>query len=283
VLLLTTAAAVTGWYLTEGRFTSAPALASLSQAEATRVAEQAGLRLRVEDAYSETVPRGQIISTDPGPGTKVPDGGEMDAVVSRGPERYPMPSVVGLTRSAAATILSLAHLTTGKVTASWSDTAPVDTVLEASARAGARLKPQTAVDLTLSKGPRPVPVPDWTGKPADAAVRALKKAGFTVVQKSENSDTVPAGQVAAQTPSSGTGAKGDTVTVTRSLGPVLATVPNVRLMTVAAAQQVMGEAGFQTTVEGSPGRDLSLGFVVSTDPPARSQAPRGSTITLHVV
>jgi serine/threonine-protein kinase len=283
VLLLTTLAVLAGWYLTEGRFTTAPALASLSQKDAEQVASRSGLDLRVSEAYSESVPRGSVISTEPGPGAKILDGGQIDAVVSRGPERYPVPTVVGLTREAAAAALVNARLKPGPVTEAWSSSVPAGTVVKAGAAAGARVKPGTAVALTLSKGPKPIPVADWTGKDTGKAVAALEKAGFTVEVTTKNSDRVAKDRVLAQSPDSGSGQKGDTIRLTRSLGPVLVTVPNVRAMGVKAAEQVMKDAGFKTRVRAAAVNYIGVGFVVSTDPKARSQAPKGSTITLYVV
>ena len=98
-----------------------------------------------------------------------------------------------------------------------------------------------------------------------------------------HSDEVPVGEVISQTPGPGSGQKGDTVELTRSLGPVLVTVPNVRAMGVRAAEQVMRDAGFRTRVQAAAVNYIGVGFVVSTDPKARSQAPKGSTITLFVV
>ncbi|HWJ52607.1 MAG TPA: PASTA domain-containing protein [Propionibacteriaceae bacterium] len=60
-------------------------------------------------------------------------------------------------------------------------------------------------------------------------------------------------------------------------------MPNVRSMGVSAAERVMAEAGFQTRVQAAPVNYLGLGFVVYTNPRARSAAPKGSTITLFVV
>jgi serine/threonine-protein kinase len=156
-------------------------------------------------------------------------------------------------------------------------------VLAASPAAGSEIAPQTPVALTVSRGPKPIKVADWTGKSADAAVKALKKLGFTVVEKSDHSDKVAADLVLSQSPDSGSGAKGDTVTVTRSLGPVLVTVPNVRAMGVRAAEKVMSDAGFQTRVRPAAINYLGLGYVVTTRPKIRTQAPKGSTITLYVV
>ena len=99
VVMISASAALAGWYLTEGRFTTAPALDSLSKADAERVASKVGLSIDFSEAYSETVARGMVISTNPGPGTKILRGGKIDAALSKGPERYPMPVVVGLSQS----------------------------------------------------------------------------------------------------------------------------------------------------------------------------------------
>jgi beta-lactam-binding protein with PASTA domain len=283
VLLLTTLALLAGWYLTEGRFTTAPALASLTSADAKQVAEHAGLDLRVQEAYSETVPRGAVITTEPGPGAKILDGGQLDAIVSRGPERYPVPTLTGLSRAAATAALENVGLRPGKVTGAWDETVPAGTVLAAGTAAGAQVKRGTAVAFTVSKGPKPVKITDWTGKDADDAVSALEKAGLEVEVTTAHSDEVPTGRVVSQSPGPGSGKKGDTVRLTRSLGPVLVTVPNVRAMGVRAAEKVMQDAGFKTRVQAAAVNYIGVGFVVSTDPKARSQAPKGSTITLYVV
>ena len=102
-----------GWYLTEGRFTATPALTALPQAEAATVAQQEGLQIDFVDEYTETVAPGVVIDTEPVAGTKVPDGGSITAVVSKGPERYAMPKVVGLGQAAATGAIKDANLTSG--------------------------------------------------------------------------------------------------------------------------------------------------------------------------
>ena len=104
-----------------------------------------------------------------------------------------------------------------------------------------------------------------------------------MVIKTEHSDKIAKDQVISQDPQSGQGMKGDKVTVTRSLGPVLVTVPNVSRMGVKAAQGVMKEAGFKTKVQPVAVNYIGIGFVVYTNPRARTEAPKGSTITLYVV
>ncbi len=283
VLLLTAVAALAGWYLLEGRFTSTPALATLSKVEAEQVASKSGLEIRFEETYHETIARGQVVATDPSAGARVMRGTRIEAAVSLGPERYAMPSVVGLSQAAAEAAIQKANLAVGKVSGGYSETVATGIVLSASKSAGASLKRDAAISLVISQGPKPIKIKSYVGKPIEDAAAALTKAGFTVQVKEENSDKVAKDKVISQDPRSGTGMKGDTVTLTKSLGPVLVTVPNVRSMGVRAAEKVMRDAGFKTRVQAVTINYIGVGFVVYTNPSARSQAPKGSTITLFVV
>ena len=283
VVMISASAALAGWYLMEGRFTTAPALDSLSRAEAERVASKVGLSIDFSEAYSETVARGLVVSTNPEPGTKILRGGKIDAALSKGPERYPMPVVVGLSRSAAEAAIEKAKLAVGKVADGYSDQAAPGTVLSASERSGARLKKGTAVDLVVSSGPKPLVITNYTGTPYDAAAAALSSAGFRVVERSAYSKKVAKDLVLRQNPAKGRGAKGETITLTRSLGSLQVTVPNVQRMALPAARKVMREAGFKTEVQRVGINRPGVDFVVYTNPGARTPASKGATITLYVV
>ena len=283
VVLISASAALAGWYLTEGRFTTAPALDSLSRAEAEQVAGKVGLSIDFSEAYSETVARGMVISTKPGPGTKILKGAKIVAAVSKGPERYPMPAVVGLSKSAAEAAIEKSKLTVGKVADGYSDQVAVGTVLSASQQPGVRLKKRTAVNLVVCAGPKPIPITDYRGTPYDAAAAALNSAGFRVVEKSGYSPKVAKDLVLRQDPHSGGVAPGATITLTRSLGPQLITVPNVQRMAVPAARKVMREAGFKTQLQPIGINRDGLGYVVYTNPGAQAELVKGSTIILYVV
>ena len=283
VLLLTTGVAVAGWYLTTGRFTSTPALASLSQSEAERVADRAGLDIQFTEDFSESVPRGRVIETDPSAGSKILKGGRMVAAVSGGPERFAMPTVVGLSRDAAETAVQRANLSLDEVNEQYSDTVRDGVVISASKKPGSSLKRGTEIDLVVSKGPAPIPVKNYVGEKFSAAEAALGRAGFRVAVERQHSDEVAKGLVLAQDPTSGEGQRGDTITLTESLGPVLVRVPNVSRMGINAAEQVMAKKGFKTRVRPVAINYLGLGYVAFSGPQARSQAPKGSTITLYVV
>jgi beta-lactam-binding protein with PASTA domain/serine/threonine protein kinase len=283
VLIVATSAALAGWYWAEGRFTTAPALTMLTESEAGRVAKQAGLRIDFKEGFSETIAKGRVISTDPAAGARLRDGAQMHATVSKGPERYAMPVVGGLSRTDAVAALKQARLDVGKIAEEYSRSVLDGTVLRASERAGTLLRKGTDVDLVVSRGPQPLTVVNYEGTGADTAIRELKQLGFAVAVSTERSETVARGLVIRQSPRGGTGIRGDTINITRSLGPNLVTVPNVRSMEVRAAEQVMKKAGFKTEIKASPLRGTGTGFVVYTTPRARSQVPKGSTITLFVI
>lgn len=283
VLLLTVIAAATGWYLTKGRFTTAPALTSMTQDEAAAAAREASLRIAFQQVYSESAAKGTVISTDPNAGTEIVSGRTLTAVVSKGPERYAMPKVVGQSRADAEAALTKNHLTVGEVTENYHESVPKDQVIKASEKAGAKIKRDTEVELTVSRGPRPIDIADYTGEDADGAEQKLKKAGFLVQASTKHSSKVDKGLVLSQTPEGGTGKKGDTVEIVRSLGPVMKTVPNVKAMGIKAATEVMEDAGF--TVDKKPVAEnfLGVGFVAFSDPAAGTKAPKGSKITLYYV
>ena len=86
-----------------------------------------------------------------------------------------------------------------------------------------------------------------------------------------------------QNPSSGRGEPGDSITLTRSLGSKLITVPNVQRMAVPAAKKAMRQAGFKTKVQPVGVNRAGAGLVIYSNPGAGSPAPKGSTIILFVV
>jgi len=194
-----------------------------------------------------------------------------------------MPAVVGLSQAAAEASIQQARLIVGKVANGFSEHVAAGVVLSASEKEGARLKKGTAVNLVVSNGPKPLVITNYQGTPYDAAVAALNTAGFRVVQRSTYSNKVAKDLVLSQNPRSGHGAPGDTITLTRSLGQNLLSVPNVQHMAVPAARKVMREAGFKTKVQPVAINRPGVGYVVYTDPPARTEAPKGSRITLYVV
>jgi serine/threonine-protein kinase len=283
VLLLAVAAGIGGWWYGSGRYTTTPGVINLSAAQAEQRIEAAGLVYREGDpAYSETVAEGDVISTEPAGGSRILDGGTVTVVISLGKERYEVPIVRGMPLDAAKQALAERHLEVGDVDRKFSSRVRKGTVLGSTPESGTMLKPGRAVDLVVSKGPRPIKVPDFTGKDAERAEKKLTALGFEVEATSKHDDTVPEGDVITQTPSSGTLFRGDVVELTVSKGPVLVEVPDLTASGVEAATEKLKELGFQVRTEPGPNY-LGLGFVSSSDPAPGTMAPKGSVVTLYLV
>jgi eukaryotic-like serine/threonine-protein kinase len=283
VLLLAVAAAVGGWWFGAGRFTTTPGVVNLSARAAGAKVAAAGLTFRVAGrAYSETVPVGAVVRTRPAGGHNVPRHGTVSAVVSRGPERHPVPSLATMPLASARTALTGSHLTVGEASYAWSDKVAKGVVLRSDPRPGTVLRRGAAVDLVVSKGPAPVRVPHLTGKDADAGTSTLRRLGLKVASTERNSRTVAKGDVISQAPASGRLLRGDTVRLVVSKGPVLVEVPEVRRMSAEHATSALEKAGFRVSTDHVQ-YYLGLGIVVQETPGAGDLAPQGSTITISVI
>jgi serine/threonine-protein kinase len=187
-----------------------------------------------------------------------------------------------MTVAEARARIQAAKLKVGKVTEEFSEKVPDGQVVAAKPGPGANLKRGAAVAMTVSKGRRPIEVPDLTGQDADTAARELSDLGLTVdATRQENSDSVPEGRVLSQSPSNGTLFRGDPVTLVVSKGPVLVDVPNVVGQQLQQAQQALEAAGFTVEVRRALGG--FFGTVRLQDPAGGGKARKGSTVTLTIV
>jgi serine/threonine-protein kinase len=283
-LLLATGIGLGAWWFGWARYTTVPTVLDQTQASATAELDDAGFDVALADGvFSESVEKGHVVSTEPGPGERVLPGETVTLVVSLGVEKYPVPDLEGLTRDQAEAALAEVQLELGRVEEKFSETVDQGLVVKQGEEPGTRLRPGTAVDLVVSKGRKPIGVGDWVGKDADQAQRVLERKGLVVDRSQEQyDDDVPAGAVIAQTPPGGTLYRGETVTLVVSQGPELVTVPNVRAQGVASATQELEALGFVVRTQNAAGY-LGLGYVFSQDPSAGEQVPRGSTITLTLI
>jgi serine/threonine-protein kinase len=283
VMLLTVGLSGAAWYLAAGpgAYTTTPALLNLTQDRAVAKAERAGFTLRVTGSdFSETVPAGRVLETDPAPRARVRKDATIKAVVSKGPERYAVPDVTNRTRRAAVARLEESNLTVGEVSRSYSDTVRKGRVISSDPAAGTELKRDQAVNLVVSRGVKPVPVPDVTGEPIEAARAAIAEAGLSpVVAQERNHPDVPKGSVISQSPADGMLLKGSDVQLVVSKGPPLVTVPDVTDQKVEDAARILREAGFEVETRGT----RFLNRVFRQSPGSGDKAPKGSTVTITTI
>ncbi|TYL46159.1 Stk1 family PASTA domain-containing Ser/Thr kinase [Nocardioides sp. BGMRC 2183] len=288
ILLLVLAIGGGAYWFGWGRYTSAPGVVGMSDADATAELEAAGFTVEHDDpVYSESVEKGDVVSTDPDTGSRVLSGGTITLTVSRGPELNDVPDVAGLSQDEARDRLADAKLVVGRVIERYSETVPDGDVIRTDPRFGTpkaeKLPVDSAVRLIVSKGRQPIKVKDWVGKDAEEATAYWEGKGLSVdVTEREFSDDVDEGAIISQDPANGTLHRGDTVSITVSNGPELIEVPSVFYDSAEDAVEKLEGLGFKVVTERAA-IYFNGSLAYSTDPPAGSEIPKGSTVTVYVV
>ena len=267
------------WLLSGALYATTPSVLGLTRAAAAARLDAAGLSATFTQAFSETVPQGQVIESDPGPGAHTRKDSPVTVVLSSGPERIAVPSIIGKPLDAARKTLTDAGLAPGTTSADFSDAIPQGSVIGTDPPVGKALARQTPVSLVISKGPAPQPVPQVVGLPVEEAQAQLTDQGFAADIDPDQvfSDTVDAGSVAAQDPDD-TAGPGATVTLTVSRGPQLFPVPSVRGQSQADATATLEAAGFRVrAVQLNP---FGAPRVRNQNPGGGDQKPKGTTVTI---
>jgi len=138
-----------------------------------------------------------------------------------------VPSVKGLSLTAAQAEIERAGLTLGRVSYVENEAAPEGTVIEQLPAMGEAVAPSTAVNLTLCRGKQTVTVPNVGQRTVAEATERLEKEGLHLgeIQKIFH-ESVPAGLVVRQGIAAGTKVEGGTaIDLTVSKGPEPAAPP----------------------------------------------------------
>ena len=272
-----------GWQIGMTETVSSPKLAGMTRAEALSTLESMGLTMRVSDEqYSERREAGTVISSDPGPGRRVEVNGTVSVILSKGPERYKVPNVRGMTQQDASEALQEVNLQSGQILQDYSRKWPVGQVIRVDPKVGTPLKRGTAVSLTLSLGPEPVVVPDVRNLSLDQALATLSAAGLRTTTVEQFDDSVALGVAIGTEPSGGTTAyRGDKVRILVSKGSQYIPVPSVVGMDVDDARTALEDAGFLVTTQEQFGVTIA-NRVISQDPGGGTPMLRGTTVTLTV-
>ena len=159
-----------------------PDVVGKTKDQASAVIKGAGLTLGdVTEQYSASVDSGKVISSDPKAGKVIEHTAKISIVVSKGKEPATIPDVTGQSEDEAKKTLEDAGLKKGKVSKDYSDSVAKGNVISSSPIAGASgYYKGDSVDLTISKGPEKVTIPDVTGKGQDEAKKILEEAGLKV-------------------------------------------------------------------------------------------------------
>ncbi|MET4134517.1 beta-lactam-binding protein with PASTA domain/serine/threonine protein kinase [Pseudarthrobacter sp. PvP090] len=273
-----------GWFFGMGPGSpgTIPELANKTVAEAQQLLRTAGFQSTTRDVFHDDVAPGLVVGSEPAAGEVIRKFQPVSLAVSKGPELFPLPELVGKSLDEAKTSLNGAGMALGQISETFDESAPAGTVLAQAPRSGNPVRHGTPVDLIVSKGPQPIPVPDVRGQEQGEAVKAIEAAGLKAVISPETvfHRTVPKGAVVAQDPASGNLTRGSTVTLTVSKGPRLVDVPSFIGKQVEEAEAALKQLGFEVRVN-----EILGGFfgTVRDQDPVNKKVPEGSVVTLTVV
>lgn len=195
-----------------------------------------------------------------------------------------VPDVVGKSAAVAETELKEENLRVS-VDEIASDTVPAGRVISQTPQAGASVKEQRIIHLTVSKGGVVIQIPDLKGMTLDQAQEQLKRLHLKLGAVETGSDSsMPSEVIISQTPTPGMPAeKGTTVNV--QINGHQAQVPNVVGMTLSEAQKTL--SALQLSVGNITANDSSLKAdnpdnVVVAQTPSAGDSASGSRVDLVV-
>ena len=147
---------------------------------------------------------------------------EGEYVEGEGEEEWAIiPNIINLTTGTAQTILEAQGFVLGTIAERNDETVEAGRILIQDPEAGTSVLPGTAVDVTVSLGPKFAVVPNVVGKNRLDAEAALTGVGLLLGDVTEAyHPTVAAGLVISQQPTAGSGVnRGTEVAITLSMGP----------------------------------------------------------------
>jgi serine/threonine-protein kinase len=283
-LVMAVIVGISGWYVLVGPG-SRVVVPSTVGADANEVASALsplGLQYVVaEERYSEMIEAGRVIESSPTGGEKIDQGGTVKIVLSKGPERYAVPRLVGLTPSAAKNLLAKTPLKLAPVIEVFSEVVPKGFVISSSPDTGSKVKRGAQITITVSKGKEQVPYTTYVGKNGEQALTELTEAGFNVTSTYAFSEVRLAGEVISQSPSGGVAIdKGSAVAIVISKGSEFSYIPNLFSIEQSKAVKALQDLGLKVTVKIIGRKPIKK--VTNMSPKVGSKVKRGSAVTITV-
>jgi eukaryotic-like serine/threonine-protein kinase len=285
VLLLGAAAGYGGWWFAAGRYSHVPDVNGDSQAVATSALSHAGMHVsQVDLDFAEPpVKAGQVVATDPGAGSRLVRGHSVVLHVSKGPERFKVPSIGNVSQAQAQSDLSAIPVDVNPTpTQQASETVKAGLTIATNPPAGSTVRRNSTVTIIVSSGQPILAIPNIDpGTPYDDAAQRLQDAGFETTRIDDFSDTIPKNGVISIDPT-GTARKSTTITLTVSKGPQSVRIPEIAQLTpVAEARAQLERLGLDVKVERAFGGHS--GLVVGISPQSGTTVDVGSKVTLTII
>ena len=271
------------WYVIVGPGSKVivPSLAGLTVKQATSELADLGLDLKVErEEFSEDIPEDRVINSSPAGGGRISPDGTVEVTISKGKERYIIPTLQGLKIEIAERLINDNKLVVGEVIEEFSSEFPKGFIMRSSPVAGERIKRDSQVTLYISKGIEQIGISSYQGKSGEQALNELTEAGFDVETKYVFSEDLPIGAVVSQLPRTGDIDKGSVITLTVSKGSEFVFIPNLFSLTQAMAVDTLKDLDLKVIIKKVG--DKKIKVVTNISPKVGERVKRGSTVTITV-
>lgn len=259
---------------------SVPAVVNVSRDDADNQLRNLGFVLDYRTAYSDNIKKGDVISVEPGVGSKVNKGSTVTVTVSSGPEKVKLPdNLQGQSEAYVRNALKDLGLVDGRVSTVESASVPAGMVVELSPEKGSTddkgaqtVEAGSTVNIVLSSGK--VKVPSLVGLTKDQAIAALTAQDVLLNTNIETVQTTerPAGTVLSQSSAAGTlVAQNSTVTIRVAATPTQTTAPT------AAATQPAASTGNQNSAATTTNQQRSTAANQQATQPAAATGNQNAT------
>lgn len=283
-LVLAVALGFGGWWtmIGPGSKVTVPSLIGGTLTDASNLLKPVGLTSDVaKQEYSEDISKGVIISTDPAAGDKIKEGGVVHLTLSKGPERYTIPSVNQLTVEAATKMLTSIPVASPVVQEVFNDKIPKGYVIGTEPTSGSQVKRGAGIKIIVSKGIEQIALTNFVNKSGEEALNTLTAAGFKVKPIYVFSETTPLGAVVSQSPSEAKDyPKGTAVSLSISKGSAYVFIPNVYSLSETKAKSILTALDLKVTVKRMGTKAVKQ--VTAVSPKSGSKVLRGSKVTITV-
>ena len=203
------------------------------------------------------------------------------AFLHSSPKEVQVPDVTNLTEAAAKIKLADAKLNVTDVIQVQSDEVESGKVIETNPKAGSTVKEKSKVTIKVSSGKEAITMKDYRNKTYETARDELKKLGFTVEKKEENSDSVEAGKVISQSiaPNQKVEGKDTVVTLVVSKGESSIKMANLKGYTREGAIEYANTNNLNLTITEEE-NDATVDTVISQSIREGSDIKKGTPLTV---
>ena len=264
---------------------SVPQLIGLTEGAARSSLEDRELTAVITEEFNDSIDVGTVIEAIPKSGNNVSKYSEVQLIISKGPELFEIPDVIGQLWVDVEISLRDLSFEPELLREEHHPEFPVGTVIEIDPPAFSQEPRGTVVSTVVSKGPAPISLPNVVNSSEIMATEKLQAKGFQdIIIRREFSTTIKKGNVISMTPAAKTKQFSSiTVELLVSDGPPPVKVPNVTGMTLKKAIQALQEAGLKYKIRTQNSCKKPKSRIVQQQfSAANTLLPRGSTVELGI-